>query len=205
MSAARAASGISRVCRSLQTSDCTGAQHAAGDAACLRLRRIGDGESELLRGLLVEAARPGRGSRGARARFDQRHHGAGISAHRGREPAGLDQDFAALTDAHHGAVDAGKHLQHARQAADVFFLPAPFGEIALAAAIIRSPRRSRPATPACCAPASDSCHCDAASAPAGWWRCAAADPSVCMAKSSAARSSGWTYCEACLPSMSSGA
>src|SRR6185295_14748608 len=72
--------------------------------------------------------------RGARARFDQRDHRTGVSADGGREAAGLDEDLAPLADAHHRAVHAGEHLEHARQATDVFFLAPPLGEVALAAA-----------------------------------------------------------------------
>src|SRR6185295_705939 len=71
--------------------------------------------------------------RGARARFDQRDHRTGVSADGGREAAGLDEDLAPLADAHHRAIHAGEHLEHARQAADVLFLTATLGEIAFTA------------------------------------------------------------------------
>ena len=113
--------------------------------------RFGDAERELLRRLVVDAARPRRGPRGARAGLDQRHHGARVAAHRRGEPAGFDQDLAPLADAHHGAVDAAQHLQHARQAADVLFLAAAFGEVALAAAIAHDLPVLAQQQPACCA------------------------------------------------------
>ena len=207
MSVARAASGIGMFCMSLQTSDVpvrrTRPMMLVSSGAESAMR-----EGEPRGELLIEVARPRRGSRRAGAGLDQGHHGAGISTHRGGQAAGLDQDFAALPDAHHGAVDAREHFQHARQATDVLLLPAPLGEVAIAAAETDHAARPRLTTPACCVPASDSCHCDAASGPAGCWRCAAWSP-ACASRNPAPRDprgarTARRWCRGCPPGRSPG-
>ena len=109
----------------------------AADDAGVVLRILGDAEGELLRTLAVHAAGPGRGPGRACAGLYQRDDGAGVSAHRSGETAGFGENLAPLPDAHHGAVHAREHLQHAREAADVFFLAPALGDVALAPAETR--------------------------------------------------------------------
>src|SRR5437868_3431203 len=71
--------------------------------------------------------------RGARAGLDERDHGARVTADGSRQPASFDEDLPALADAHHRTVHAREHLEHARETADVLFLAATLGEVALAA------------------------------------------------------------------------
>ena len=158
-----------------------GAQHAADDARVFT-GRLGNAERELLRDLGVDTAGPRGRARGAGSGLDESHHGTRVSTHGGCEAARLHQELAPLADPHHGAVDATQHLQYARQPADVLFLPAAFGEIALGAAKPCDLTTLAQQTRACSARASDSCRCDGASEPEDCWLCADSDP-ACASQS----------------------
>ena len=71
--------------------------------------------------LFRTGARPGNGSRNSCGRIDDRHERGCVAANIVRDTTGLLEQLRAVADAHHGRVDSGEHLQHARETSDALF------------------------------------------------------------------------------------